>query len=137
MTLNLLVGGNVLTALVCPVLVVELAGYFLGVSTAIDPGRFFTGSLASLHIATLAAGVLSTVLIGLMGLARRGRLRTGWILLATPFYWGCLSIAAWRALWQLWRDPWHWEKTEHGVTQTQPSTESPGRSMRTQRRSYR
>lgn len=135
MTLNLLVGGNVLTALVCPVLVIELAGYFLSVSTAIDPGRFFTGTLAPLHIVTLAAGILSTVLVGLMGLARRGRLRTGWILLATPLYWGCLSIAAWRALWQLWRDPWHWEKTEHAVTQAQPSAAQ--RRPNTQRRSHR
>jgi cellulose synthase/poly-beta-1,6-N-acetylglucosamine synthase-like glycosyltransferase len=137
LTLNILVGGNVLTALVCPVLVIELAGYFLSASTAIDPGRFFTGSLAPLHLATLAAGVLSTVLIGLMGLARRGRLRSGWILLATPLYWGCLSVAAWRALWELWRDPWHWEKTEHGLTQAQPSTASQGRSMKPRRRSYR
>jgi cellulose synthase/poly-beta-1,6-N-acetylglucosamine synthase-like glycosyltransferase len=137
MTLNILIGGNVLTALVCPVLVIDLAGYVLSVSTAIDPGRFFTGSLAPLHVATLLAGVLSTVLIGLMGLARRGRLRTGWILLATPLYWGCLSIAAWRALWQLWRDPYHWEKTEHAVTQAQSSTASQGRSTNTQRRSHR
>ena len=137
LTLNILVGGNVLSALVCPVLVVELAGYFLGVGTGINPGRFFTGSLVPLHVATLSAGVLSTVLTGLLGLARRGRLRTGWILLATPLYWGCLSIAAWRALWQLWRDPWHWEKTEHAVTQSRPSTASQARSTNIRRRFHR
>jgi cellulose synthase/poly-beta-1,6-N-acetylglucosamine synthase-like glycosyltransferase len=121
-TLNIIVGGNVLTALAYPVLVIEFAAYLLANVTGSTSGWFFTGSPAPLHIATIAAGFASTVLIGLMGLARRGRLRSGWVLALTPFYWGCLSIAAWRALGQLWRDPYRWEKTEHGLTQSRPST---------------
>jgi cellulose synthase/poly-beta-1,6-N-acetylglucosamine synthase-like glycosyltransferase len=116
LTLNIIVGGNVLTALAYPILVIEIAAYLL---------TNFTGSLAPLHIAAIAAGFASTVLIGLMGLARRGRLRSGWVLALTPFYWGCLSIAAWRALWQLWRDPYRWEKTEHGLTRSDTSTPTP------------
>jgi hypothetical protein len=99
----------------------------------IMPG--FTGSLAPLHIATVAAGLLSTVVIGLMGLARRGRLHRGWVLAATPFYWACLSIAAWRALWQFWRDPYRWEKTEHGLTPSRTSTATPpAQAMHTMQR---
>jgi cellulose synthase/poly-beta-1,6-N-acetylglucosamine synthase-like glycosyltransferase len=116
LTLNIIVGGNVLTALAYPILVIELAAYLL---------TSFTGSLAPLHIATITAGFASTVVIGLMGLARRGRLRRGWVLALTPFYWGCLSIAAWRALGQLWYDPYRWEKTEHGLTDSPPSTATP------------
>jgi cellulose synthase/poly-beta-1,6-N-acetylglucosamine synthase-like glycosyltransferase len=116
LALNIIVGGNVLTALAYPILVIELAAYlFTG----------FTGSLAPLHIATITAGFASTVLIGLMGLARRDRLRSGWVLALTPFYWACLSIAAWRALGQLWHDPYRWEKTEHGLTQDPASTAAP------------
>jgi cellulose synthase/poly-beta-1,6-N-acetylglucosamine synthase-like glycosyltransferase len=122
LALNIIVGGNVLTALAYPILVIELAAYLLTNVTGDTSGLFFTGSLAPLHIATIAAGFASTVLIGLMGLARRGRLRSGWVLALTPFYWACLSIAAWRALWQLWRDPYRWEKTEHGLTQSRPMT---------------
>jgi len=121
-TLNIIVGGNVLTALAYPVLVIELATYLLTNVSGSTSGSFFTGSLAPLHIATITVGFASTVLIGLMGLARRGRLRSGWVLALTPVYWACLSIAAWRALWQLWRDPYRWEKTEHGLTQSRPST---------------
>jgi hypothetical protein len=51
-----------------------------------------------------------------MGLARRGQLRQGWILALTPVYWVCLSIAAWRALYQLLTEPYRWEKTEHGLS---------------------
>jgi glycosyltransferase XagB len=125
LTLNIIVGGNVLTALAYPILVIELAAYLLTNVTGGASGLFFTGSLAPLHIATITAGFASTVLIGLMGLARRGRLRSGWVLALTPFYWACLSIAAWRALWQLWRDPYRWEKTEHGLTGSRNSIETP------------
>ena len=121
LTLNIIVGGNVLTALAYPVLVIELAAHLLANISGVTSGLFFTGSLAPLHVATVTAGFASTVLIGLMGLARRGRLRSGWVLALTPVYWGCLSISAWRALSELWRDPYHWEKTEHGVTQSRPS----------------
>jgi glycosyltransferase XagB len=116
LALNIIIGGNVLTALAYPILVIEIAAYLL---------TNFTVSLAPLHIATFTTGFASTVLIGLMGLARRGRLRSGWVLALTPFYWGCLSIAAWRALWQLWRDPYRWEKTEHGLTKSQQTTATP------------
>jgi cellulose synthase/poly-beta-1,6-N-acetylglucosamine synthase-like glycosyltransferase len=125
LTLNLIVGGNVLTALVYPVLLAEIVAYLLTKSAGGTPAWFFSGWLAPLHVATIATGFLSTIIIGLMGLARRGRLRLGWVLAATPFYWGLLSIAAWRALWQLWADPYRWEKTEHGVTQSRPSTATP------------
>jgi cellulose synthase/poly-beta-1,6-N-acetylglucosamine synthase-like glycosyltransferase len=135
--LNLIVGGNVLSALAYPVLVIELAGFSVSASTGVIPDWFFTGSMVPLHIATLAAGLLSTALIGLMGLARRRRLRIGWIPLATPLYWGCLSIAAWRALRELWQDPYRWEKTEHGLTQGGPPSASPADSMRISRRSQR
>jgi cellulose synthase/poly-beta-1,6-N-acetylglucosamine synthase-like glycosyltransferase len=120
--LNIIIGGNVLTALAYPVLVIELAAYLLINITGGTSGPLFAGSLAPLHITTITAGFASTVLIGLLGLARRGRLRCGWVLALTPVYWACLSIAAWRALWQLWRDPYRWEKTEHGITQSRPST---------------
>jgi glycosyltransferase XagB len=125
--LNIIVGGNVLTALAYPVLVVELAAYFLNDITAagIMPGWLFTGSLAPLHIAAVAGGFVSTVVVGLMGLARRGRLRSGRVLVSTPFYWALLSIAAWRALWQLWRDPYRWDKTEHGLTRSRQSSAAP------------
>jgi glycosyltransferase XagB len=121
LALNIIVGGNVLTALAYPVLVIELAAHLLTNINGSTSGLFFTGSLAPLHIGAITAGFASSVLIALMGLARRGRLRSGWVLALTPLSWGCLSIAAWRALVQLWRDPYRWEKTEHGLTQSRTS----------------
>lgn len=133
LTLNIIIGGNVVTALAYPILVFELAAYLVTAGAGI-PGWLLTDSLAPLHIATFIAGLLSTVVVGLMGLSRRGRLRSGWVLAATPFYWACLSIAAWRALWQLWRDPYRWEKTEHGLTQSRPATPSRAQATTNPRR---
>jgi cellulose synthase/poly-beta-1,6-N-acetylglucosamine synthase-like glycosyltransferase len=124
LTLNIIVGGNVLTALAYPVLLAEIVAYLLTKSAGGTPAWFFAGWLAPLHVATIAAGFLSTLIIGLRGLARRGHLRSSWVLAATPIYWGCLSLAAWRALGQLWTDPYRWEKTEHGLTRQQ-STAAP------------
>ncbi|MBN8984083.1 MAG: hypothetical protein J0H32_06345 [Rhizobiales bacterium] len=115
LSLNLLIGGNVLTALAAPILLLELVVY-LGLRGATDqPIPLFTGPLMELHLVAIAAGYASTVVVGLMGLARRGQLRRSWVLALTPIYWALLSVAAWRALYQLFRDPYRWEKTEHGL----------------------
>jgi hypothetical protein len=41
-----------------------------------------------------------------------------WVLLLTPLYWVLLSIAAWCALYELFRAPYRWKKTEHGLAKT-------------------
>jgi hypothetical protein len=33
-------------------------------------------------------------------------------------HWLLLSLAAWQALWKLVRDPYRWDKTEHGLART-------------------
>lgn len=113
--LNMLVGGNVLTALAHPLLLYELLTALLIPATRGTAPWFATGEAAWLHGLAIAAGYGSTVAIGLLGLAQRGRLACGWILALTPLYWICLSIAAWRALGQFVWNPYHWEKTDHGL----------------------
>jgi hypothetical protein len=53
--------------------------------------------------------------LALAGLSRRGMRGVAWVLLTIPVYWMLLSIAAWRALIQLFTAPYYWEKTEHGL----------------------
>lgn len=117
-TLNIIVGGNVLTALAHPFLLGELL--VRGVMSTFDGSvtPFFSKPFIELYLATIAAGYLTTITIGLIGLAKRSLLHEAWVLLLTPIYWVCLSIAAWRALYQLLAEPYHWEKTEHGLART-------------------
>ena len=103
-----------LTALAFPILAADLAIHALTRSG--DGPGWLASPLMLFHLTTIVAGFVSTIVVGLMGLARRGQLRQGWILVLTPFYWACLSIAAWRALYQLLREPYRWEKTEHGLS---------------------
>lgn len=127
-TLNIIVGGNVLTALTHPFLIGELL--IRGIMSTFDSSvsSFFAKPFIELYLATIAAGYLTTVVIGLIGLAKRGLLREAWVLLLTPVYWVCLSIAAWRALYQLLTEPYHWEKTEHGLARTSRMDSRPPQS---------
>ncbi len=49
-----------------------------------------------------------------------GAVRHGWRIsgyaIFNPVYWVLHSIASWRALLQVFRSPFHWEKTPHGLT---------------------
>jgi glycosyltransferase XagB len=108
---QLLVGGTVLAALVHSLFAAALVFEFAF-------GRSDAPVMTSLHFAVLMGGYLISGLLGLIGLARRGLLGCAWALLLMPLYWLMLSLAAWRALYHLARDPYRWEKTEHGLAKT-------------------
>ena len=74
--------------------------------------------MAGFYAVTLLGGYLASAAISVVGLARRRLLRCSWVLLLMPLYWLLLSMAAWRALFQLLRNPYRWEKTEHGLART-------------------
>ncbi|MDB5565757.1 MAG: glycosyl transferase, family 2 [Tardiphaga sp.] len=112
-TLNIIAGGNVVTALAYPIMLHALLAYVLTSALAGTP--LSIDWPAPLYLAAFAAGCISTLILGIRGLARRGRLRDSWILMLTGLYWICLSIAAWRAVLQYIWNPYRWEKTEHGV----------------------
>ncbi len=66
----------------------------------------------------VVAGYAASAILACVGLARRGLLRSAWVLVLTPLHWLLLSLAAWRALIQLVVAPCRWEKTEHGLAQS-------------------
>ncbi|WP_296585271.1 glycosyltransferase [Xanthobacter sp.] len=70
---------------------------------------------SALTYATLVTGYAGAAATMTVGLGRRG-IRPGWRTVASiPFYWLLLSVAAWRAVIELIRRPYHWQKTEHGA----------------------
>jgi cellulose synthase/poly-beta-1,6-N-acetylglucosamine synthase-like glycosyltransferase len=78
------------------------------------------GALAgsTLWICVWIAGLAAVFWPAALGVARQ-RL---WPLLVwlplLPFYWLLMSAAAWMALFDLFRNPHHWVKTEHGLART-------------------
>ena len=80
-----------------------------GVGVAPEPPDWDVWLFASGYASLLAAGV-----------AARPGLR-GWISLATaPAYWPLHTLAALRAIWELWRRPHYWSKTAHGLARARP-----------------
>jgi hypothetical protein len=116
-TFQLVVGGNVLAALIHPIFVA-------GTLYALAAGYPLLGQdgapavLTWLFGTTLLAGYATSIALGLRGLARRGLLSTAWVLALVPVHWLLLSLAGWRALYQLARNPHGWEKTAHGLARS-------------------
>ena len=129
LTFQLIVGGNVLAALVHPLF---MAGLIYSVASG-DPmwrgDSTAVAILAAVYGMTVVVGYLSSAFLGWLGLLRRGLLSTAWILLLTPVHWLLLSLAAWRALYQLIFAPYAWEKTEHGLAKSSRRAANMTRSL--------
>jgi len=109
---QLFLACNVLAALVHPLFMLGLCYALI----AAPPLQAIAAMhAASVFAATLLGGYASTIALDVIGLKRRRLLAQGWVLALTPLYWFLLSLAAWRALFQLVYAPQRWEKTEHGL----------------------
>ena len=113
---QLFLACNVLAALIHPLFMAALC-YYLIVQPPLAAISAM-GQAATVFIVTLLAGYASTVALDVVGLHRRRLLAHGWVLLLTPLYWFLLSLAAWRAVFQLVLAPQLWEKTDHGLAKS-------------------
>lgn len=111
---QLFIGGSVLLALVNPLL---WTVFFLSL---IAPSPIFAaihgqalGSISAIG-AIGANGLLTALAIG--GPVRRGRSELAPYGLTVTLYWLLISLAGYRALWQLITRPFHWDKTAHGLS---------------------
>ncbi|MEO1405839.1 MAG: glycosyltransferase [Pseudomonadota bacterium] len=92
-------------------------------------GPLFIWCLASLAIPGMGVGGISLAVVSLgylvsavSAILAPGNRRHRWLLVMTlPIYWPLLSIAATRAIVELFRSPYSWAKTPHGLTAHAPS----------------
>ena len=113
--LHVLMGGLIASALVHPLFYLLLA-YHWSTGQLFAPAETTADSvLWAIAWINLGAGYLVSIALGAVSVCRRRR--PGLVLhaLMMPLYWLLISVAAYRAAWQLVRDPYLWEKTEHGV----------------------
>jgi cellulose synthase/poly-beta-1,6-N-acetylglucosamine synthase-like glycosyltransferase len=109
------IGGTVVTGLLNPVFWVFYVIWLAASAANIDV--IFPQSLLLLCLFNLLAGNGAFTYLIMLAPIRRG-----WLGLI-PFsftlfgYWVLISLAAYRALWQLVRRPFFWEKTQHGLSQ--------------------
>ncbi len=64
----------------------------------------------------LVAAPLS-LFVGMVGVVALGKPGQWWVALLTPGYWMLQSLAAVKAIYQLFARPFYWEKTVHGLAQ--------------------
>jgi cellulose synthase/poly-beta-1,6-N-acetylglucosamine synthase-like glycosyltransferase len=108
--------ANVLAALIHPLFMTGLGYTLFALPT--PWAHAVMDNAAPIFATSLLSGYASTIVLDLIGLHRRGLLRHAWVLVLTPLHWFMLSLAAWRALFQLLYDPQRWEKTEHGLAKS-------------------
>jgi cellulose synthase/poly-beta-1,6-N-acetylglucosamine synthase-like glycosyltransferase len=113
--LHVVMGALLLSALVHPLFYLLFAYHALA-GDLLAPAETAAGTvLWGMACINLAAGYLSAILVGILSVWRRGRRDLARSALGMPVAWLLMSVAAYRALTQLIRDPYLWEKTEHGV----------------------
>jgi glycosyltransferase XagB len=110
-----LMGGLIVSALVHPLFYVLLAGYWLSGELLASAETTAGTVLWAIACINLALGYLVSILVSMVSVWRRGRRGLAMSALLLPLYWLLISLAAYRAVWQLARDPFRWEKTEHGT----------------------
>jgi len=113
--LQVLMGGLILSALVHPWFYVLLAFDLWHGQLLILPESGLGRSLLWIGVFNLIVGHVSAIWLGTAASARRGRLRLSAHAVLMPLYWLAISLAAYRALWQLAWAPFYWEKTEHSA----------------------
>jgi hypothetical protein len=108
--------GAVTTSLLAPLFwILAIVLGLVGSDTVLGP--YDAAVVGTSYFSLIAGNGLLTLIAMLAPLKRR------WFHLApfgatVFFYWLLISIAAYRALWQLVFRPHHWEKTEHGLART-------------------
>lgn len=113
----LLVAGALIGPMFGPAFALAFAARGLP-GDAFAPRGFAGACAAALWFAVCLGGLASALWPALLGLRRRGLPQLALWLPLLPLYWALLSIAAWWALADFIRDPFHWAKTDHGHAKT-------------------
>jgi len=110
---HLLIGGVTLSVLVNPIFWIMAIVWFIFKPAGV--AMLFPGPIFAAGAFCLFAGNFVFVYVTMLGCYKRERDSLLWYALFTPVYWLFMSISGWRAMIQFFRDPFVWEKTQHGL----------------------
>jgi cellulose synthase/poly-beta-1,6-N-acetylglucosamine synthase-like glycosyltransferase len=108
--------GIIVAALVHPLSYVLIAHDILAGIFLSAPETQFGQHILTIALFNLIAGYTASLALGFFVLQARGVRMLIPQLIFIPFYWLLISVAAYRAVYQLITAPHYWEKTEHGLT---------------------
>ena len=122
--ITLTLGANILGSLAAP-----LCGLCLALDAALGaaalPANGWQDGLAGVCTMVIVAGVPALLWPTLLGMKRRRLLPLWPVLGLLPLYWLLICAAAWAAVFDLVRRPFHWHKTEHGLAHRRKSDGAP------------
>lgn len=110
----LLIGGTPLIFLIQPISIVLTVGWLLTRTTALD--ALFPPVILYLSLFNLLIGNALAIYVNMFAVFKRRLHFLVLFALFNPVYWLLHSIASFKALGQLFRQPYYWEKTTHGLT---------------------
>lgn len=119
LAMQILFAGLLVSALVHPFLVLT----FVVLSVSLLRGAVLDAmdvTLMSADVVNVLFSYLCFLALGWRTLNKAERRSFAKVVVGTPFYWMMMSLAAWTALWQLWRHPHHWNKTPHAPARADP-----------------
>lgn len=112
---QILLAGIVLSMLTYPVLLASVLIYSVAslFGWRLDTWQYY---LLGLDLINLAIAYSALLILGYVATPKAGRRNLVVVALSLPGYWLLISIAAWRAIWELIRAPHHWNKTPHKIS---------------------
>lgn len=115
-TFHLIVGGKILSMLINPLMWIITVSYFVFrpiVGPTIE--SFYPTPVLYMGIFSLVIGNFLYMYYYMIGCAKREYDDIIKYVILVPFYWLMMSIAAFRAVWQVIFNPHYWFKTKHGL----------------------
>jgi len=110
---QLLVGGGTFSVLINPLFWAMALVWFVLRPESVS--QLFPGPVFAAGAACLFLGNFVFIYVNLLGCCKRKKDSLMWWSLLTPVYWVMMSYSGWRAFIQFFRDPFVWEKTQHGL----------------------
>jgi hypothetical protein len=108
------IGGTIAAGLLNPVFWALYLFWLINAASGFDP--VFPQFILFVSLINLLFGNGIFVYLSMLAPIRRGWFSLIPYSLTAIGYWALISVAAYKALWQLLRNPFYWEKTQHGVS---------------------
>ena len=110
---NLVATGLIVSSLVYPIYLATILGLASNPLGLWGDGGVFAAMMLGVDLFNLVAGYVAMALLGGRSLSVRGRASEARGMALLPVYWLLMSVAAYRAVFELFVRPHHWEKTPH------------------------
>ncbi len=115
---NFFIGGTVFTSLASPPLWGLFFVWLVTRTHIVEP--LFPDVVLYMALGNLLFGNFLGIFLNMIAIFLRRNYALMPFALLNPLYWMLHSLAAYKALWQLFTRPFYWEKTRHGLTRIVP-----------------